>query len=47
MSKLIKISTGVAKKLDELRHPGQTYDGIIREILEKVGAKVNGKGSVE
>jgi len=36
MGKVIKVSYEVAKKLDELRHTGQSYDGLLREILEKV-----------
>ena len=32
----IKISLETKKKLDELAHPGQTYDGIIKELIEKV-----------
>jgi len=31
------------KKLDELRHPGQTYDGIIKELIERVGEKETGR----
>jgi len=33
----IKISPETKKKLDELRHPGQTYDGILQELIEKEG----------
>ena len=39
----IKISPETKKKLDELRHPGQTYDGIIKELLEKVEEKERGR----
>jgi hypothetical protein len=34
---MIRVSEEVKKKLDQLRHPGQTYDGVLRELLEKVG----------
>jgi len=39
----IKISPETKKKLDELSHPGQTYDGIIKELLEKVEEKERGR----
>lgn len=35
MGKVIKVSDKVAKELDKLRHPGQSYDGIIRELLAR------------
>lgn len=34
-SKAVKLSEEVIKKLDEIKHPGQTYDGVIRELLER------------
>jgi len=37
----IKISLEVKEKLDKLRHPGQTYDGIIKELIEKIKEKEN------
>lgn len=39
----IKISPETKKKLDELRHPGQTYDGIIRELIDRVEKKERGR----
>jgi len=39
MGKVIKISDEVAKKLDKLRHIGQSYDGIIKELLAKLEKK--------
>lgn len=33
MGKVIKISTDVVKKLDKLKHIGQSYDGVLRELL--------------
>ena len=39
----IKVSPETKKKLDELRHAGQTYDGIIRELLEKAEEKIEQK----
>ena len=38
----IKISLEAKKKLDKLRHPGQTYDGVIKELIEKVEEKEKG-----
>jgi len=32
----MRVSKEVRDKLDELRHPGQTYDGVLREILEEL-----------
>jgi len=44
----IKISPETKKKLDELRHQGQIYDGIIRELIEKAEQTIHvkPKGSV-
>lgn len=39
MSKVIKISDAVTKKLDKLRHFGQSYDGVLRELLAKLERK--------
>lgn len=39
----IKISPEAKKKLDELRHQGQTYDGVIKELIEKVEEKEKGR----
>lgn len=36
MGKAIKVSEEVVKKLDSLRHVGQSYDGVLRELLEKL-----------
>ena len=35
----IRISPETKKKLDELRHQGQTYEGVIKELIEKVEEK--------
>lgn len=29
----VRISKEVQEKLDKMRHPGQSYDGVLREIL--------------
>lgn len=46
MSKVIKISDKVAKELDKMRHAGQSYDGVLVELLEKQSriVKDSGKG---
>jgi len=36
MSKVIKISAKVHQELESLKHPGQSYDGIIRELLQRL-----------
>jgi hypothetical protein len=36
MGKLIKITEETKKILDSLKHPGQTYDGVIREIIDEL-----------
>ena len=36
MPKVIKISDKVAKELDELRHTGQSYDGVLKELLQEL-----------
>lgn len=41
-SKPIKISLETKRKLDELRHQGQTYDGVIKELIDKVKEKAKG-----
>jgi len=41
MSKVIKLSDDVVKQLDKLRHMGQSYDGVLREILEKKAHKAD------
>jgi len=43
MSKVITISNETSKQLDELKHPGQSYDGIIRELLARLGKTVERK----
>ena len=40
----IKISPETKKKLDKLAHPGQTYEGIIKELIEKVEKAKEAKG---
>ena len=35
MSKVVKLSDEVIKQLDKLRHIGQSYDGVLKEILKK------------
>lgn len=32
----IRITPETKKELDKLRHQGQTYDGVIKELIEKV-----------
>lgn len=39
--KSISITKEVKDKLKEVSHPGQSYDGIIRELLQKVGSPVS------
>jgi predicted CopG family antitoxin len=34
MLKSIKIDETTKEKLDKVKHPGQSYDGIIRELAE-------------
>lgn len=34
--KSMSVSKEVKDKLDEVRHPGQSYDGIIRELIQRV-----------
>ena len=40
MPKAIKLSDEVVKQLDKLRHIGQSYDGVLRELL-KMKSSVN------
>ena len=35
MAKVIKISDRVASELDRLRHTGQSYDGVLSELLNR------------
>ena len=35
MPKVVKLSDEVVKQLDKLRHIGQSYDGVLREVLKK------------
>ena len=39
--KIVKLRQATINRLDELRHPGQTYDGVITELLQ--GFKKNGQ----
>jgi len=32
----IKIRESTRRRLDKLRHPGQSYDGIIRELMDSL-----------
>ena len=41
MSKPVKLSDAVVTKLDEMRHPGQSYDGVVREILARAGKAID------
>ena len=34
MMRQLKIKEETKKSLDALKHPGQTYDGVIRELIE-------------
>jgi len=44
MSKVIKISDKVARELDKLRHAGQSYDGVLTELLEKQNKQTKSSG---
>lgn len=44
MGKVIKISDKVAKELDKLRHAGQSYDGVLIELLEKQSKPIKDTG---
>ena len=39
MAKVIKISDEVVRKLEALRHLGQSYDGVIKELLAELEKK--------
>jgi len=39
--KSISITKVVKDKLKEISHPGQSYDGIIRELLQQAGSPVS------
>jgi len=39
MAKVIKISDEVIRKLEALRHLGQSYDGVIKELLVELEKK--------
>lgn len=39
----IKISPETKKELEKLRHQGQTYDGIIKELIEEFVKKGKGR----
>ncbi len=39
MSKVIQISDSTYDTLSELKHPGQSFDGVILELIQKVEAK--------
>ena len=30
----IALSTEIKERLDEIKHPGQSYDGLIRELVD-------------
>ncbi len=47
MGKVIKISDKVAKELDKLRHAGQSYDGILTELLEKQDKQIKDSSKVK
>ncbi|MBI2908918.1 MAG: hypothetical protein HYX92_14845 [Chloroflexi bacterium] len=34
ITKTVRISKQTKASLDELRHPGQSYDGVLQELLE-------------
>ena len=38
MSQVVKLSDEVIKRLKELKHPGQSFDGVIKELLAKLDA---------
>jgi predicted CopG family antitoxin len=33
-SKIIKVKTETKARLDEIKHPGQTYSGVIQELIQ-------------
>lgn len=35
----VRLSKEVIDKLNSLKHPGQSYDGIVRELLEELKGK--------
>lgn len=35
----IKLKQDTANRLNSLKHPGQTYDGVITELLDELKAK--------
>lgn len=37
--KTIKLGEATKKALDKLRHPGQSYDGAVQELMQKVQGK--------
>lgn len=39
MIKHIKLHEKTKKALDAIKHPGQSYDGVIQELFEKVAIK--------
>ena len=39
MSKVIQISDNTYDTLSEFKHPGQSFDGVILELIQKVEAK--------
>lgn len=43
MSKQIKVSEETKTLLDKLKHLGQTYEGIIRELIRERLARVKGE----
>lgn len=40
--KNIKVSAEIYKKLKALKHPGQSFNGLFIEMLEKLGYKKGG-----
>jgi len=43
----IYVSDEVKDLLDRIKHYGQTYDGFLRELLEKVGYVIKGNNQKE
>ena len=41
--KTIKVSVEVAKKLDQLKHPGQSYDRVLKELLGRVEGQIHNR----
>lgn len=41
--KSVKLRKETYERLEELKHPGQSFDGIVQELCSQVEKKVKGK----